>query len=163
MGDYQLLAIPYYQAVEPPPTLLGITTFVLHKVGITNRRAVADRLTAEAGVGLWQFAVLSALSDFGPSAQRDVGDRLGLDPSDLVRLMDELLQAGLIDRVREPEDRRRYRISLTPAGRATLRTAKGTVAKAEQDALAPLTEAERARLHELVVKVFAHRPGGQPG
>lgn len=157
MGIYQLLVIPYYCVVELPPTLLGITTFVLHKVGVANRRAVADRLAEAAGMGLWQFAALSALSDLGPSAQRDVGDRLGLDPSDLVRLMDGLLQAGLIDRVRDAEDRRRYRITLTPAGRASLREARNTVAKAEQEALAPLTEAERARLHELVVKVFAHR------
>ncbi|GAA3133026.1 hypothetical protein GCM10020001_064330 [Nonomuraea salmonea] len=68
---------------------------------------------------MWEFAVLAVLADFGASAQREVGDRLGLDPSDMVRLMDGLIAAGLAVRDRDPADRRRYRLTLTPPPAAT--------------------------------------------
>lgn len=54
--------------------------------------------------------------DFGPATQRRLGDLLGLDPSDMVRLMDELIELRMADRDRDPADRRRYRVTLTPGG-----------------------------------------------
>lgn len=137
-----------------PPTLLETTTFVLHKVGAGNRRALAGRLTRETGLSLWEFAVLATLADFGPAAQREVGGRLGLDPSDMVRLMDGLMDEGLAERERDPSDRRRYRVSLTSAGTQTLERARSAVADVERESLAPLTQAERRQLHELITKLF---------
>ncbi|MFB9468460.1 MarR family winged helix-turn-helix transcriptional regulator [Nonomuraea salmonea] len=137
-----------------PPTLMAATTFVLHKVGTSSRRALAGRLSDEAGVSLWEFAVLAVLADFGASAQREVGDRLGLDPSDMVRLMDGLIAAGLAVRDRDPADRRRYRLTLTPAGRDALTRARALVTEVERETLAPLTDAERRQLHALVTKVL---------
>ncbi|MFI7110867.1 MarR family winged helix-turn-helix transcriptional regulator [Nonomuraea sp. NPDC050227] len=141
--------------MELPPTLLGTTTFVLHKVGVAGRRALAARLTADTGLSLWEFAALATLDDFGPAAQREVGDRLGLDPSDMVRLMDGLMAEGLAARERDPADRRRYRISPTAAGRDVLERARAVVADVERETLAPLTDAERRDLHSLVMKLFS--------
>ncbi|GAB2919299.1 MarR family winged helix-turn-helix transcriptional regulator [Nonomuraea fastidiosa] len=140
--------------MDLPPTLLAFPTFVLHKVGTGSRRALAGRLSEEVGLSLWEFAVLAALADFGAAAQREVGDRLGLDPSDMVRLMDGLIAAGLAVRDRDPADRRRYRISLTPDGQEALTRARALVAEVERETLAPLTAEERELLHELVTKVF---------
>ncbi|GGS96738.1 MarR family winged helix-turn-helix transcriptional regulator [Nonomuraea spiralis] len=142
--------------MELPPTLLGTTTFVLHKVGVANRRALAERLTGETGLSLWEFAALATLDDFGPAAQREIGDRLGLDPSDMVRLMDGLMDGSLAVRERDPADRRRYRISLTAAGSDALTRARTVVADVERETLAPLTDDERRRLHTLVTKLFSH-------
>ncbi|NJP89457.1 winged helix-turn-helix transcriptional regulator [Nonomuraea sp. FMUSA5-5] len=140
--------------MDLPPTLLATTTFVLHKVGAGSRRALAGRLADETGLSLWEFAALAALADFGPAAQREVGDRLGLDPSDMVRLMDGLIVAGLSERDRDPADRRRYRLSLTPEGRRAFERARELVERVERETLAPLTRAERERLRELVTKIF---------
>ncbi|NUR84710.1 MAG: winged helix-turn-helix transcriptional regulator [Nonomuraea sp.] len=137
-----------------PPTLLGSTTFVLHKVGVRNRRTLAERLAGETGLGLWEFAVLATLGDFGPAAQREVGGRLGLDPSDMVRLMDGLIDEGLATRDRDPADRRRYRLTLTPAGRDALDRARTVADDVERETLSPLSPAERVRLHDLVSKLF---------
>ncbi|MFI7638800.1 MarR family winged helix-turn-helix transcriptional regulator [Nonomuraea sp. NPDC049400] len=142
--------------MDLPPTLLATTTFVLHKVGAGNRRTLAARLAGETGLSLWEFAVLATLADFGPAAQREVGDRLGLDPSDMVRLMDGLMDEGLAERDRDPADRRRYRISLTPEGRDALERALAVVERVERETLAPLTADERKQLHELVAKVFTN-------
>ncbi|MET7338626.1 MarR family winged helix-turn-helix transcriptional regulator [Nonomuraea sp. NPDC005650] len=144
----------YTKGMDLPPTLLATTTFVLHKVGVGSRRTVAARLADETGLSLWEFAVLATLADFGPAAQREVGGRLGLDPSDMVRLMDGLIGEGLAERDRDPADRRRYRISLTPAGRDALDRGRALVERVERETLAPLTAGERERLHELITKIF---------
>ncbi|SDM63887.1 MarR family winged helix-turn-helix transcriptional regulator [Nonomuraea jiangxiensis] len=147
--------------MDLPPSLLAITTFTLHKVAVIHRRAVADRLSAEMGFGLWPFAVLSALDDFGPATQRLIGDRLGLDPSDMVRLMDDLIGARLAERERDPADRRRYQVTLTSAGRAALERARRVIADVERDTLAPLTADEREQLRGLALKLFTRQPGGE--
>ncbi|NUW38877.1 MarR family winged helix-turn-helix transcriptional regulator [Nonomuraea rhodomycinica] len=144
--------------MEPPPTLLGITTFVLHKVAVAARRALAARLAEEAGLSLWRFAALAALADHGPAAQRELGARLGLDPSDMARLMDGLVEDGLATRERDPGDRRRYRASLSDAGRAALGRGRAVVAAVEEQTLAPLTAAERATLHDLAGRIFRAEP-----
>jgi DNA-binding MarR family transcriptional regulator len=60
-----------------------------------------------------------------------------------------------VERRRDPADRRRYRLTLTPAGRRTLARYDALAAQAEADVLAPLSEAERRRLLDLVAKVVA--------
>jgi len=134
-------------------TLLGITTFVLHKVGVASRRAIAERLAIKPGITLWQLAALAELGDQGPAAQNELAAGLALDPSDMVRLMDGLLADGLVARDRDPADRRRYRISLTPKGKKALATARAVVREVEKATLQPLTAAERATLHRLVTMI----------
>jgi DNA-binding MarR family transcriptional regulator len=132
-----------------------MTTFVLHKVGVAGRREIAERLAIRPGITVWQFAALAELADHGPMAQNTVAGGLGLDPSDMVRLMDELLEDGLVSRERDPDDRRRYRIALTSLGRRTFTTARGVVTKVENSTLAPLTPNERVQLLKLAGKVHA--------
>ncbi|TDU89115.1 DNA-binding MarR family transcriptional regulator [Kribbella voronezhensis] len=134
-------------------TLLGMTTFVLHKVGVAGRRAIAERLAVKPGITLWQLAALAELGDQGPAAQNELAAGLGVDPSDMVRLMDGLLADGLVSRDRDPADRRRYRISLTPQGKKALSTARTVVRDVEKTTLHPLTATERATLHRLVTKI----------
>ena len=136
-------------------TLLWMTTFVLHKVGVAGRREIAERLAVRPGITLWQFAALAELADQGPSAQSALAGGLGLDPSDMVRLMDELLEDELVSRERDPDDRRRYRIALTGLGRRTFTTARTVVQKVENSTLSPLTATERAQLLKLAAKVHA--------
>ena len=139
-------------------TLLGTTTFVLHKVAVASRRAIADRLGEKPRLTLWQFAALAELDDRGPVAQNALAAALGMDPSDMVRLMDELIDRRLVARDRDPADRRRYRVTLTAGGRKTLAAGRNVVREVEKATLAPLTAAERATLRDLAVKI--HRRDG---
>ncbi|MEV8378409.1 MarR family transcriptional regulator [Kribbella sp. NPDC056861] len=134
-------------------SLLETTTFVLHKVAVASRRAIAERLAERPGLTLWQYATLAELDDHGPVAQKALAAALGVDPSDMVRLMDELLTGRLVARARDPLDRRRYQVTLTAAGRKALAGGRGVVREVEKATLAPLTAAERATLLELVVKI----------
>ncbi len=136
-----------------PPTLLAITTFLLSKVGHLARRRLAERLT-EYGLKLWHVAALASLADLGPDSQRALGERLGIDPSDLVGVVDDLEFAGRVVRRRDPADRRRYVVTITPAGRDILAEVGRVASETEAEVLAPLTDHQRAQLHDLLHRVY---------
>ncbi|GII51089.1 hypothetical protein Psi02_75130 [Planotetraspora silvatica] len=137
-----------------PPSLLGLSTYLLSLTGKAARGRLADRL-AERGLRLWHMAVLAALADFGPHVQRALANRLSLDPSDVAKVVDELAVAGHVDRVRDAADRRRVAVSLTPAGRAVLAELDAEARRVQDELLAPLSQAERADLQEMLSKVYA--------
>ncbi|MGF1432510.1 MarR family winged helix-turn-helix transcriptional regulator [Kitasatospora sp. LaBMicrA B282] len=136
-----------------PPSLLGLTTYLLAQTGRRARARLADRL-AERELRLWHLSILAALADFGPQAQRELATRLGIDPSDLVRLLDELARAELVTRTRSTADRRRIEVDLTPAGRTALAELHAEAAAVQDRTLAPLSPAERTQLHDLLLRVF---------
>ncbi|MFF2012968.1 MarR family winged helix-turn-helix transcriptional regulator [Streptomyces sp. NPDC058195] len=144
---------------ETPPSLLGLTTYLLARTGRTARSMLAARL-AERDLRLWHMAVLSALADFGPHAQRELASRLRIDRSDIVKIVDDLSVAGFVDRARDTADRRRVTVTTTPAGRTALAELQAEALTAQQDLLAPLSVPERAQLASLLMRVHAHAQDG---
>jgi MarR family transcriptional regulator, lower aerobic nicotinate degradation pathway regulator len=127
-------------------------------------RAAGVRLAAALsalGMRPHEFAVLNGLDEAGPTSQGTLGAAMRVHPSNLVALIDGLEADGLVVRRRDPGDRRRYLIDLTAAGRRRLGQARRAAAQAEEDLLAPLTAAERARLHSLLKRVAAHACGSR--
>ncbi|NEC63257.1 MarR family winged helix-turn-helix transcriptional regulator [Streptomyces sp. SID9727] len=137
---------------ETPPSLLGLTTYLMSKTGKAARGRLADRL-AERGLRLWHMAVLAALDDFGPHVQRELAARLSIDRSDVVKIVDGLGASGLVERARDTTDRRRVTVTVTPAGRAMLTSLKSEALAVQDDVLAPLTDRERAQLAALLLRV----------
>ncbi|MFI2608253.1 MarR family winged helix-turn-helix transcriptional regulator [Kitasatospora sp. NPDC018619] len=135
-----------------PPTLLDLSTYLLSRIGRTARGRLAERL-AERGLRLWDMAVLAALADFGPQAQRDLVRRLSIDPSDLAKVADQLAAAGYVERARDRLDRRRVSVSVTEAGRALLAELDTQARTVQDEVLAPLDAAERRTLQELLLRV----------
>jgi MarR family transcriptional regulator, lower aerobic nicotinate degradation pathway regulator len=145
-----------------PPRLLGITTFVLAQVGRAGRVRMG-RMMDEHGLGLWHFAVLSALDDSAPASQRELGVRLRIDPSDLVEVVGRLEGAGLVRRERDPSDRRRYVVEPTPAGRAELDEVTRRAAGLDDELLAPLAPEDRAAFERIARVLLAHHdPRARP-
>ncbi|WP_327067089.1 MarR family winged helix-turn-helix transcriptional regulator [Kitasatospora sp. NBC_01302] len=140
-----------------PPSLLDLTSYLLAQTGRRARGRLAARL-AERELRLWHLSVLASLADFGPHAQRELAERLGIDASDLVRLLDELSRAGLVERTRSTADRRRMQVALTPAGRTALGELHDEAAAVQDEVLAPLSATEREQLHGLLLRVL--RAGG---
>ncbi|MET9657800.1 MarR family winged helix-turn-helix transcriptional regulator [Streptomyces sp. NPDC006510] len=151
---------------ETPPSLLGLTTYLLSKTGKAARSRLAARL-AERDLRLWHMAVLSALVDFGPHVQRELASRLGIDRSDIVKIVDDLAVAGLVDRARDTGDRRRVTVTPTSAGRVLLAELQDEARAVQEALLAPLTLSEQAQLAALLRRVHAHVHEGpeesQPG
>ncbi|MFD5562997.1 MarR family winged helix-turn-helix transcriptional regulator [Kitasatospora griseola] len=137
---------------ETPPALLELTTYLLSRVGKDARNRLAELLAAD-GLRLHHHAALAALADFGPHTQRDLATRLRLDPSDLAKAADQLAAAGWLDRTRDPADRRRLTLTLTPVGAARLAELDALARDVQDAVLAPLTAAERATLHGLLLRV----------
>jgi DNA-binding MarR family transcriptional regulator len=104
---------------ETPPSLPGLTSCLLSKTGKTARNRVAERL-AEPDLRLWHMAELAALVDFGPHVQRELASRIAIDRSDIVKVVDDLAVAGLVDRARDAGDRRRATVTPAPAGRSVI-------------------------------------------
>lgn len=109
-----------------------------------------------------EFAILHRLEQGGSAHGRELSRTLRLHPSNLVALLDQLEAEGLIVRRRDPSDRRRQLIKLTPVGTRQLRSAEAAVAEAERELLSPLSAGERRELHGYLERIAEHacRPGG---
>lgn len=152
---------PYDGPVEPlreesvsrPERLTGLTTFLVAALGKEVRRRLTDRLAAE-GLRLQHYGLLAHLAEHGPSGQRDLSDALRTDPSDVVRIVDDLEAADYVSRHRDPRDRRRQVVELSAGGRRALRRMDTIVTRFDRSALAVLDPVERDTLHELLRRVL---------
>ena len=146
----------------PPKELLSSTTFLLKRLGFS---AKDHSHGAFEGTGLspFHYAVLALLEEDPRETQAAIADALGYDRSHVVRLLDELEERDLVARKRDPEDRRRHVVKMTPEGRKALAKLRGIVSRLEDHFLAPLDRDERAALHALLVRLAAfHDPRCTP-
>jgi DNA-binding MarR family transcriptional regulator len=95
---------------------------------------------------------LRLLDSRGPVTQHALGTALSLDPSNVVGLLNELEERGLVERRRDPADRRRHIVSLSAAGAAELAQAYSRFGLIEDELFSALSAAERATLYELLVR-----------
>lgn len=100
-----------------------------------------------------EFSTLVLIASNEALNQKQIGDALDISAPNLVVLMDQLSERGLLERVRGAKDRRAQHPRLTRAGHLLVTKAEGLVAELEKDVLAPLTEGERAILIELLRKI----------
>jgi DNA-binding MarR family transcriptional regulator len=101
---------------------------------------------------------LSHLCDNGPTSQQSLLDVLDVDPSVLVAILNDLENAGLAERKRDPEDRRRHIVVMSEKGRVALNGMHGAIDKIEEEMLADLSPADAKALRKLLLKV---RPPGE--
>jgi DNA-binding MarR family transcriptional regulator len=101
-------------------------------------------------LGAQQFIVLKQLQVFGSCSQGELADALGIDYSNLASVTGQLYERGLIERHRDPADRRRYVVELTAEGQQLLTDADGAIASGEEDMLNSLDEPERQLLWDLL-------------
>jgi DNA-binding MarR family transcriptional regulator len=136
-----------------PPTLLGLPSYLAGAAARVGHRLLVEAL-ATHDLRLPHFAVLTALSDFGPLPQHELADRLAINRSHLVGYLDDIEQRGLVQRERDPQDRRRQHVALTPAGRTRLRRLHDVALRSQAEFLRALTEHERQTLITLLRRVL---------
>lgn len=132
-----------------PQELVDSPAFLLKRLGF----AAKERSLAayeELGLHPYHHAVLALLDEGSRETQGAIADALGYDRGQLVGLLDELEERKLVERRRDPADRRRHTVRMTPAGKRTLAKLRAVARRLEDDFLAPLDEAERAQLHALL-------------
>lgn len=119
-------------------------------------RAASERLRkslSASGLRPRQFQALGLLRDGGSRGQQALGEAMGVDPSILVTLLNPLEEEGLLTRRRDPADRRRHIVAITPEGEMRLREAEQAHDAAENELLAALDPDQRAELRELLLEL----------
>lgn len=101
---------------------------------------------APYGITGRELAVLMSIDDLTPLSQQDVADRLGVDRTTMVTLIDGLEDKELVERRPDAEDRRRNVVVLTGAGQATMAEGVQAAEAAEQRFLGRLSAADVASL-----------------
>jgi DNA-binding MarR family transcriptional regulator len=104
------------------------------------------------------FAVLNVLGTRRGAIQQQLSSDLGIDPSAMVTLVDELETAGLAERRRRPGDRRAWEVTITLEGRRTLERARRLAGEVEDEVLGGLGVEERRRLLSLLRRALVTAP-----
>jgi MarR family transcriptional regulator, lower aerobic nicotinate degradation pathway regulator len=139
-----------------PAELVKSTGFLLARLGVTLKMATMEAFE-QAGFSAYQYAILALLDEGARTTQAAIAKTLEYDPSQLVAHLDSLEEHGLIERRRDPNDRRRQMVTMTPAGRRKLAAFRKLVENIEDEFLEALDQHDRAALHDLLLTVAAHR------
>jgi DNA-binding MarR family transcriptional regulator len=134
-----------------PERTLG---FVLHDVARALRKRLEQRAReTQLGLTRAQWSVLAHLARQEGINQAALAQILEIEPITLVRQLDRLQAAGLVERRPDPSDRRARVLFLTPTARPLLERIWTLAAVVREEAMAGLSEPERERLIELLLKI----------
>ena len=139
--------------------------FLLSQVGAHVSATFAD-LVAPLGLKPYHAGILSVLGGNAGITQQALADLLGVFPSRLVGLLDDLGRLKLIERREIPSNRRSHALHLTKAGRDTWAKIGKLAVQMQEDLCAALNEGEREALADLLKRVAAQQqitPGIHPG
>jgi DNA-binding MarR family transcriptional regulator len=104
------------------------------------------------------FGLLNILGAREGAIQQEISAAMGVDPSTIVALVDELEAAGLAQRRPSPRDRRAREVAITPKGRRALERARKMAIDVEDEVLGGLTAGERRELLTLLRRAFDSAP-----
>ncbi len=137
-------------SIDPIVELLG---FRLSTATVLFHAAIADRL----GVSVTDLKCYSILRQAGPITAGELGERVGLTTGAITGVIDRLEQAGLVQRVRDPLDRRRVVLELlsNPEHEQALNQLYGPLGRAMAALVATYSAAERATILDFITSATA--------
>jgi len=113
-----------------------------------------DEEVRRSGLSMAQFGLLAGLHQLGEATQRDLAEKLTLDPTTLTRNVAPLIRRGLIRKAQRDTDRRERRLQLTPQGLAELKAASLYWRRAQDSVRRTLGTGAWTRLHGLLDTVL---------
>src|SRR5436309_4192621 len=141
-----------------PEELVASATFLLKRLGFSAKEQTM-KAYEQTGLHPYHHGILTVLGERSSETQGAIADALGYDRSQLVGLLDELEERGLVERRRDPNDRRRHIVRLTGEGKRMLRRLRALATQIEDEFLSPLSEKERVNLHALLLRLAEkHEP-----
>jgi DNA-binding MarR family transcriptional regulator len=153
---------------EPVDALSGLFLLARETRRQLSELMADERWAAHAGFRPPCMGVLAVVERLQPVSQREISDQLGLDASDVVGVLDVLEAANMVQRRRDPNDRRRHAVVLTEAGETAAHRFAALRAAAEDRVLADLDPDERRLLVDLLNRATARwshirEPGARDG
>jgi DNA-binding MarR family transcriptional regulator len=142
------------QAAWPPRSLAERLAFLL-KHAQMRVVALAEPALEPLGIDGREFGLLVFFAGEAPMSQQEAAQRLGIDRTTMVALIDGLEGQGLVGRRPHPDDRRKNTVGLTKAGRDRLAKAKRSIESAEQTFLAPLSATDAKQFVYLLQTLVA--------
>ncbi|MET8161257.1 MarR family winged helix-turn-helix transcriptional regulator [Sphaerisporangium sp. NPDC005289] len=157
-------------SVDSPNSDVPLPEFSSGDTGILLAKAgelFAELLEAAVepfGLRAKDVIVLTAIDSVGPQSQQQLARTHGIDRTTMVSVVDGLERLGLVQRARNPDDRRKYAIGLTGEGQALLRYKLGpAMLNALDTFLAPFTPGEREMFGQFLWRLVHDRGGLSPG
>src|SRR3954447_4878508 len=127
---------------EAPARLRRKPSWLINRASARAHRLIKETMAA-AGGHAYHFAILAALDELGPDSQVQIGQRCGIDQSDMHAMLNELLEQGHVARTPGPSDRRRSLVTLTAAGRRRLEDLDTTLTGVQHNVLDALSATDR--------------------
>jgi DNA-binding MarR family transcriptional regulator len=147
MATTELTETTAKHALGFPPT----AAMLLVKVGRAAERWFTEELKP-TGLTPKHVGVLFEV-DARPTSQQALIDSIGVDPSKLVGILNDLEADGLIVRRRDPDDRRRHIVELSKEGRSRLGAARRAKSAVEERLFVGLDAEQKKQLHSLLAQV----------
>ncbi|WP_433225562.1 MarR family winged helix-turn-helix transcriptional regulator [Microtetraspora malaysiensis] len=138
---------------ETPTRLRSKPTWLISKAARRAQRFIGEAMASVDGRA-YHFAILAALDEFGPDSQVRIGQRCGIDQSDMHAMLKELTEQGHVARTPDPHDRRRNLITVTRSGRRRLKELDSALSTVQDDLLKALSATERDHLAALLTRVL---------
>jgi DNA-binding MarR family transcriptional regulator len=141
--------------MEDLPFEIGETAHAL-------RRAF-DRRAAALGVTRAQWKVLFRLTRMPGLRQVELAEMLDVEPITLSRIVDRLEEAGHVERVADPADRRAWRLQVTEKAKPLIAKLRAVGSELVEDAFAGLEPEDIARVRDVLARVRENVAAGQRG
>jgi len=138
-----------------PEELVASPAFLLKRLGFAAKDKALGAYE-RTGLNPYHHAVLAVLDEGSRETQGAIADALGYDRGQLVGLLDELEERKLVQRRRDPDDRRRHIVQLTSEGKRALAKLRATAKRLDDELLVALDESEGAQFHALLLKLAQH-------
>ena len=135
-----------------PPSLAGRPGALLTIAARTGQELARRRLTP-LGLTVQMCGVMNLLAE-GPISQQGLGEQLGIDRTTVVELIDDLEKQGVVERLRNPADRRSYALHLTTRGRSVQKRAARAFDAAAEEVFSPLQAAEQKALAGMLKRII---------
>jgi DNA-binding MarR family transcriptional regulator len=140
-----------------PPALAEMAGFLIAKAhAVFHERA--NEVVGTGRLQIKHFGCLTVIADEGPLSQQYLCARVRVDRTTMVAVVDELESAGLVERRRNPDDRRAYALEATDAGRAWIAEKRGALMAAQEELLSVLGESERRQLVDSLQRLLVSQP-----
>src|SRR4051794_36001 len=134
---------------DSPPFLEARLGFLLKQAQL-RLTALAEPGLAEVGVSAKELVTLALIAADGPETQTRLAERLRIDRTTMVSLLDGLEGRGLVERREHPADRRAHAVEATARGEQVAARGEGLLAEARRAFLAPLTDGEQESLMDFL-------------
>ena len=138
----------------PVPPSLADRPGALLVIAARTGQELAKRRLSPLGLSVQLCGVLNLLAE-GPISQQALGEQLGIDRTTIVELIDQLEKQGVVERRRNPADRRAYALSLTTHGRSVQKRAARAFDAAAADFFGPLKPAEKQAMSDMLRRMIA--------